>query len=122
MRKDGWNASSRTAAGDRAGTETGQTTAEYAVIIGFFALLVIAAVIVFRGGVSDLFERSGSETASFRPPALPCDANYAGGCVPPYPPAVTCTDLEALGITQVTLKGADDPHGLDPDGDGIGCN
>lgn len=119
---DGWHASSRTAARGRVGTETGQTTAEYAVIIGFFALLVIAAVIVFRGGVSDLFERSGSETGAFRPPALPCDTRYAGGCVPPYPPDVDCADLEAIGITEVTLTSPDDPHGLDPDGDGVGCN
>ncbi len=91
-------------------------------IVGAFAVLIIAAIVVFRGGVGDLFERSGSETATFRPPAAECDAAYSGGCVPPHPPDVSCTDLEALGITEVQLNGSEDPHGLDLDGDGIGCN
>lgn len=121
MRRDGWHTSSRTAEGDRVGKEHGQTTAEYAVIVGFFAILVIAGVILLRGGLANVFERSGNHVAAFRPPVA-CDASYAGGCVPPHPPDVDCADLEALGIGKVTLTGSDDPHGLDPDGDGIGCN
>jgi endonuclease YncB( thermonuclease family) len=50
-----------------------------------------------------------------------CDPNYAGGCVPPYPPDVDCADLRARGIpTPVRIVGAD-PHNLDGDGDGLGC-
>lgn len=50
-----------------------------------------------------------------------CDPNYAGGCVPPYPPDVDCADLRARGIpTPVRIVGAD-PHHLDGDGDGLGC-
>lgn len=45
-----------------------------------------------------------------------CDPNYAGACVPVYPPDVDCADI---GVT-VTVVGAD-PHGLDADGDGYGC-
>jgi hypothetical protein len=56
-----------------------------------------------------------------QPPAPPpstsagCDPNYSG-CVPPYPPDVDCADV---GET-VTVLGSD-PHGLDADGDGSGC-
>jgi hypothetical protein len=49
-----------------------------------------------------------------------CDRNYAGGCVPPYPPDVDCDDIRALGIAPVRVVGAD-PHRLDGDGDGFGC-
>ena len=50
-----------------------------------------------------------------------CDPNYAGGCVPPYPPDLDCADLRARGIpTPVKVVGAD-PHHLDGDGDGLGC-
>jgi hypothetical protein len=44
-----------------------------------------------------------------------CDPNYSG-CVPPYPPDVDCPDV---GET-VSVYGSD-PHGLDADNDGIGC-
>jgi endonuclease YncB( thermonuclease family) len=49
-----------------------------------------------------------------------CDPNYADGCVPPYPPDVDCADIRALDIAPVRVVGAD-PHRLDGDGDGWGC-
>lgn len=45
-----------------------------------------------------------------------CDPNYTGACVPPYPPDVDCADVGA----RVRVVGAD-PHNLDADGNGIGC-
>jgi endonuclease YncB( thermonuclease family) len=54
------------------------------------------------------------------PPSGRCDLNYSGGCVPPYPPDVDCADIRALGIAPVRVVGAD-PHRLDGDNDGIGC-
>ena len=56
------------------------------------------------------------------PPPVPgnCDSNYSGGCVPPYPPDVDCADIRALGIAPVTVIGSD-PHRLDGDNDGYGC-
>lgn len=48
--------------------------------------------------------------------SAPCDPNYQGACVPVYPPDVDCDDVRA----QVTVIGTD-VHGLDADGDGIGC-
>jgi hypothetical protein len=44
-----------------------------------------------------------------------CDPNYSG-CVPAYPPDVDCAEV---GET-VTVVGSD-PHGLDADGDLVGC-
>jgi endonuclease YncB( thermonuclease family) len=54
------------------------------------------------------------------PPSGKCDPNYAGGCVPPYPPDLDCADIHALGIAYVRVVGSD-PHRLDGDGDGLGC-
>lgn len=49
-----------------------------------------------------------------------CDPNYAGGCVPLYPPDLDCADIRALGIAPVRVIGSD-PHRLDGDADGLGC-
>jgi micrococcal nuclease len=54
------------------------------------------------------------------PPSGKCDPNYAGGCVPPYPPDLDCADIRALGIAPLRVIGSD-PHRLDGDGDGLGC-
>lgn len=48
-------------------------------------------------------------------PPSDCDPNYSG-CVPPYPPDVDCPDVDG----PVTVTGSD-PHGLDADNDGEGC-
>jgi endonuclease YncB( thermonuclease family) len=70
-------------------------------------------------------ERAVETGASGPPPkAVPvagrCDPNYGGGCVPPYPPDLDCADIRALGIAPVRVIGSD-PHRLDGDGDGLGC-
>jgi endonuclease YncB( thermonuclease family) len=54
----------------------------------------------------------------FAPPG--CDPNYAGACIPPYPPDLDCADLRARGLAPVRVIGSD-PHRFDGDGDGIGC-
>ena len=48
-----------------------------------------------------------------------CDPNYRG-CVPIYPPDLDCADIRALGLAPV-YRIAGDPHRLDRDGDGLGC-
>jgi endonuclease YncB( thermonuclease family) len=63
--------------------------------------------------------RSGPSSHTPRPSGK-CDPNYAGGCVPPYPPDVDCGHIRALGIAPVRVIGSD-PHRLDGDDDGIGC-
>lgn len=48
-------------------------------------------------------------------PGADCDPNYTP-CVPPYPPDINCSDISF----PVRVIGSD-PHGLDADGDGVGC-
>ena len=48
-------------------------------------------------------------------PSGNCDPNYTP-CIPPYPPDLDCPDIGH----SVTVIGSD-PHGLDRDGDGHGC-
>lgn len=60
-----------------------------------------------------------AETQSIEEPAeetsSECDPNYSG-CVPPYPPDLDCSEIGS----SVAVYGSD-PHGLDADGDGSGC-
>ena len=48
-----------------------------------------------------------------------CDPNYKG-CIPPYPPDLDCGNIRAMGLAPVYRIGGD-PHRLDRDGDGVGC-
>jgi endonuclease YncB( thermonuclease family) len=50
-----------------------------------------------------------------------CDPNYTGACVPPYPPDLDCADLRALGLKLPVRVVGSDPHRLDGDHDGWGC-
>jgi hypothetical protein len=52
-----------------------------------------------------------------QPPAPACDPNYAGACVPPYPPDVNCADVGVNNFQRI----GNDPHRLDTDNDGIAC-
>jgi competence protein ComEC len=57
------------------------------------------------------------------PPSPQCDPHYSGACVPPFPPDLNCADLRALGLAlpvRVVVIGQD-PHELDRDLDGLGC-
>ena len=59
-------------------------------------------------------------------PAAGCDPNYVNLCIPPPPPDLDCAEvrvmLRAQGLTVVELlPGGSDPHRLDGDGDGRGC-
>ena len=65
-------------------------------------------------------DRIGCEQSTPAPPTVRCDPNYAGGCVPPYPPDLDCADIRALGIAPIRVIGSD-PHRLDGDNDGLGC-
>lgn len=51
-------------------------------------------------------------------PALPsCDPSYVGVCIPPKPPDLDCIQISERNIEVV----GNDPHDLDRDSDGIGC-
>lgn len=60
-------------------------------------------------------EREAEELTEEETSSSGCDPNYSG-CVPAYPPDVDCAEV---GET-VTVLGSD-PHGLDADGDLVGC-
>ena len=51
------------------------------------------------------------------PPAPGCDPNYAGACIPIYPPDVNCTEIPDRNFRVVGT----DLHRLDVDRDGIAC-
>lgn len=46
-----------------------------------------------------------------------CDPNYAGACIPPYPPDLDCGEITARNFQSI----GSDPHNFDVDHDGIGC-
>lgn len=46
-----------------------------------------------------------------------CDPNYPDVCIPPYPPDLDCGEIPYQDFRVV----GDDPHGIDGDNDGIGC-
>jgi Flp pilus assembly pilin Flp len=105
--------------------QDGQGTVEYAVLIGFGALLVIASMLYLAASIGGLVTNTGRETPISSPRSsdvVQCDASYSGACVPPHPPDLDCSDLEARGIPlPITVVGGD-PHEPDPDGDGLGCD
>jgi Flp pilus assembly pilin Flp len=100
----------------------GQGTVEYGLLIAAGAIVVVAAMLFMAGSFNHLFRRTGEAQGVFRPPVVQCVEGYEGVCIPPAPPELTCSDVAALGIpVPVTVIG-DDPHGLDADGDGLGCD
>jgi Flp pilus assembly pilin Flp len=110
----------------RTRAQSGQALAEYELLIALGALLVIIAMLFFAGKVDGVVRGAGESASdpAFKPPVAgqQCEASYQGVCVPPAPPDLDCADLVSMGIPlPVTLVGSKDPHGLDPDGDGLGC-
>ena len=100
----------------------GQGTVEYAILIASIGVVLIVAMVFLGGKIQDLFIGGDADSPLFRPPAAVCDANYSGACIPSPPPNLNCDDLRALGIRGEVRIVGQDPHGLDPDGDGIACN
>jgi micrococcal nuclease len=47
----------------------------------------------------------------------PCDPNYAGACIPPYPPDLDCSEITDRNYPVV----GEDPHNFDVDNDRIAC-
>jgi len=100
----------------------GQGTVEYTLLIASIGVVLIVAMVFLGGKVQDFFSTGNADSPVFRPPAAVCDANYSGACIPSPPPNLNCDDLRALGIRGEVRIAGQDPHGLDPDGDGIACN
>jgi hypothetical protein len=47
-----------------------------------------------------------------------CDPAYPSVCIASPPPDLNCPDVPEKGFTVLSP----DPHGFDPDGDGMGCH
>ena len=61
-------------------------------------------------------QSSNSFQAAPEPSKPRCDPSYVGVCIPPPPPDLDCKDVPS----NIRVVGSD-PHGLDRDNDGIGC-
>jgi len=48
---------------------------------------------------------------------LDCDPSYPDVCIDPYPPDMDCGEIGYVNFKVIPP----DPHGFDPDNDGIGC-
>jgi hypothetical protein len=59
--------------------------------------------------------------ASATPKFVGCAASYPTICVPPPPPSLGCADIAARNFRVIYSVPAPDPHGFDPDHDGVGC-
>lgn len=95
---------------------------EYGLLIAAGAVLVIVAILFFADKIDDLVGSAGNAPPTvLKPPVALCDPSYAGACIPSPPPDLDCEDLQALGVPLPVDVVGDDPHGLDPDGDGFGC-
>lgn len=70
-------------------------------------------------GISTGFSQEASNDSLLAPTDANCDPNYKG-CIPAFPPDLDCADIRALGLAPV-YRISGDPHRLDRDGDGIGC-
>lgn len=57
------------------------------------------------------------QPATTQPPQRGCHPSYPTLCLPPAPPDLNCDDVDAKNFRVVPP----DPHGLDRDNDGIGC-
>lgn len=62
------------------------------------------------------YQKTTSSTSKFTQTGSNCDPNYSGTCIPKNSPDLDCSDFSG----PVKVSGSD-PHGLDRDGDGIGC-
>lgn len=86
---------------------------------GRYASRLLAAERAAKSARRGLWGACRRETAPV--PLVPgCDPNYAGACVPPYPPDIDCDYLRERDLAPVRIAGSD-PHRLDGDGDGLGC-
>jgi hypothetical protein len=76
----------------------------------------LSMTVTIRVGAGDLAVRR----TSFPIVHDRCDERYPDVCIPPPGPVLDCDAVTYKNI-KVNPPGPDDPHGLDPDGDGMGC-
>ncbi len=69
----------------------------------------------FDGLGCEIAERRGGSVSGYT--GLYCDSSYPTECIPPPPPDLDCSDIDSRFFVVLWP----DPHDLDADGDGIGC-
>jgi Flp pilus assembly pilin Flp len=106
----------------RAHPSAGQATVEYTLLIAMGAVAVIGAMLWLAGGIDRIFSRAADSTGEVRPVLVDCDASYVGGCVPPGPPDLDCDDLAKMGVPLPVQVVGGDPHKLDGNDNGFGCD
>jgi hypothetical protein len=73
-------------------------------------------------GCESVSSTTSSSAAGIAATAAECDPSYPDLCLPPAPPDLNCADIGVpVAVIHAPLRGATDPHKLDPDGDGVGC-
>lgn len=95
---------------------TGRASRTLAVVFfGTFAVVIIGAA------VATLDQDFRVEALSPSSDHALCSPAYPAVCVPAYPPDLDCSDLRPVrGFGGIEVS-PPDPHGLDADGDGWGC-
>ena len=84
---------------------------------------IIAGVIILLSVlvVAYLYESIQQQTSEPPAPAqtkdTSCDPLYPDGCIPIWPPDLDCDEIQYENFKVLQP----DPHGFDPDKDGIGC-
>ena len=85
------------------------------------ALVVLLLAIVAVSGVGSSAAEGSPLFFPFvvgsRPRGAECDPSYPTVCIPSPPPDLDCSDIPYTDFVVVQP----DPHGLDTDKDGIGC-
>jgi Flp pilus assembly pilin Flp len=99
----------------------GQATVGYGLIIAAGALAVVLAMLFLADNVGGLFSKTGSQTHVFRPPAAVCEVGYEGACIRPRLPISSASIWGRWASPLPVTVSGDDPHGLDPDHEGLGC-
>lgn len=100
------------------------------IVDGFAQLMTVPPNVRYAGAFSRFQEEARTagrglwSAAASRPatsfaqaPGSNCDPSYPGVCIPPAPPDLDCGDVPQRRF-EVRPP---DPHGFDPDGDGVGC-
>lgn len=73
-------------------------------------------------GCTSLGGSSSSISSTSRSDVEDCDPSYPDVCLPAPPPDLNCVDIgEPINVIHDAGRGATDPHKLDPDGNGRGC-
>lgn len=84
------------------------------------ALVVLLAIVAMSSAGSSAAEGSAASFVPFATggqPASACDPSYPTICLPSPPPDLNCPQIPHQDFEVLPP----DPHGLDADEDGIGC-